>query len=78
MIPEFRLYFGGVISARQAAVLPWGKRAGPYPYERAIALVWITIPGFDWLMCDLLAQASYRVAEASKGFPRCGSPSSNP
>jgi len=39
-----------------------------HPYERAIALVVENDPGIRLVMCDLLAQAGYRVAEASNGF----------
>jgi DNA-binding response OmpR family regulator len=45
-----------------------GKADRPHPRERAVALVvendrWIRL-----LMCDLLVQAGFRVAEASNGF----------
>lgn len=45
-----------------------GESDSPHPRERAVALVvendrWIRL-----VMCDLLAQAGYRVAEASNGF----------
>ena len=45
-----------------------GEPGRPHPYERAIALVVENDPWIRLVMCDLLAQAGYRVAEASTGF----------
>ena len=45
-----------------------GEPGRPHPYERAIALVVENDPWIRLVMCDLLAQAGYRVTEASNGF----------
>ena len=39
-----------------------------HPWERAIALLVENDPWLRVVMCDVLAQAGYRVAEASNGF----------
>ena len=39
-----------------------------HPWERAIALLVENDPWLRLVMCDVLAQAGYRVAEASNGF----------
>ena len=40
----------------------------PRPYEPEVALVVENDPWIRLVMCDLLAQAGYRVAQASNGF----------
>ena len=45
-----------------------GEPGRPHPYERAIAPVVENDPWIRLVMCELLAQAGYRVAEASHGF----------
>lgn len=45
-----------------------GEAGGPHPCEQAVALVAENDPWIRRLICDLLAQAGYRVAEASNGF----------
>jgi len=45
-----------------------GAAAGPYPCEPPIALVVEHDPWIRLVMCDVLAQAGFRVASASNGF----------
>ena len=45
-----------------------GAAAGPYPCEPPIALVVEHDPRIRLVMCDVLAQAGFRVASASNGF----------
>jgi DNA-binding response OmpR family regulator len=45
-----------------------GEAAGPYPCEPPIALVVEHDPWMRLVMCDVLAQAGFRVASASNGF----------
>ena len=44
------------------------EAAGPYPCEPPIALVVEHDPWIRLVMCDVLAQAGFRVASASNGF----------
>ena len=45
-----------------------GEAAGPYPCKPPIALVVEHDPWIRLVMCDVLAQAGFRVASASNGF----------
>jgi CheY-like chemotaxis protein len=55
------------VSIESVVWATWVNRTWPHPYERAIALVVENDPWIRLVMCDLLTQAGYRVAEASNG-----------